>query len=141
MCDVERAQVDDLRGDVILSGCPNDAGRLPCKGCVVDSGSLGVKISCLSPSFAFHLYLIRIRELQSTLSAIAGISPRWKGSIAFDLTYAMLPVPMKGSYIHLPGEAFTMYEFFADYRLPIRLTRVWLAMRSDISASMLVFPK
>lgn len=53
----------------------------------------------------------------------------------------MLPVPMKGSYINLPGEAFIVYESLADYRLMIPLTKVWLAIRREISASMLVFPK
>ena len=53
----------------------------------------------------------------------------------------MLPVPMKGSYINLPGAAYIHRVEMETGRWDIHVhTRAWFAIRRDISASIEVFP-
>lgn len=53
----------------------------------------------------------------------------------------MLPVPMKGSYINLPGAAYIHRVEIGRKKRDIHInTRAWFAIRRDISASIEVFP-
>ena len=53
----------------------------------------------------------------------------------------MLPVPMKGSYINLPGAAYIHRVRIGIKQRSIHVhTRAWFAIRRDISASIEVFP-